>query len=48
MTLITRMRQHARFRRTLRELRAMGGTTRRDLDIAPGEIRRIARQAVYG
>ncbi|SNR97589.1 hypothetical protein [Antarctobacter heliothermus] len=43
-----RMNKHAQFRATVRELESLDAVTARDLDIAPSEIRRIARQAVYG
>lgn len=46
--LRTRVEQHARYRRTLHELETMPENTARDLDIAPSDVRRIARQAVYG
>lgn len=52
MTLIdsfrSRMERRARYRRTVYELEAMGAEVQRDLNIAPGDIRRIARHAVYG
>tara|TARA_R100000750_G_scaffold50705_1_gene35648 strand:- start:3252 stop:3449 length:198 start_codon:yes stop_codon:yes gene_type:complete len=52
MTLFTdirdRMNKHAKFRATVRELESLDAAVARDLDIAPTEIRRIARQAVYG
>ncbi|WP_238366669.1 hypothetical protein [Mesobacterium pallidum] len=51
MTLLTNLRGRAAravaYRRTLRELRGLNSTIARDLDIAPGDVRRIAREAVY-
>jgi uncharacterized protein YjiS (DUF1127 family) len=44
----TSMQKRAKYRATVRELESLDGTVARDLDIAPGDIRRIARQAVYG
>ena len=52
MSLITdirsRMHKRAQFRATVRELESLDAAAARDLDIAPQDIRRIARQAVYG
>ena len=51
MSLLTDLRgrasRAAAYHRTLRELRALNSTTARDLNIAPDDIRRIAREAVY-
>ncbi|WP_169795925.1 hypothetical protein [Pseudoponticoccus marisrubri] len=46
--LRTRMERRARYVRTVHELEALSHDTARDLNIAPGDARRIARQAVYG
>ncbi|WP_417208387.1 hypothetical protein [Antarctobacter sp.] len=43
-----RMNKHAQFRATVRELASLDSAVARDLDIAPSDIQRIARQAVYG
>ncbi|MGP6085999.1 hypothetical protein [Antarctobacter jejuensis] len=42
------MNKRAHFRATVRELESLDPSVARDLDIAPADIRRIARQAVYG
>ncbi len=42
------MSKRAHFRATVRELESLDASVARDLDIAPSDIRRIARQAVYG
>lgn len=47
-TLRNRMGRRARYLRTVQELEAMGSGVQRDLNIAPEDIRRIARHAVYG
>jgi len=46
--LRTSMKKRAQFRATVRELEALDSAVARDLDIAPADIRRIARHAVYG
>lgn len=46
-TLRARARQRAEYRRTVAALRAMPLATMIDFDIAPNEIDRIARSAVY-
>lgn len=52
MSLITEIRtsmhKRAQFRATVRELESLDSSVARDLDIAPSDIRRIAREAVYG
>ncbi|GGG60552.1 hypothetical protein GCM10011415_03110 [Salipiger pallidus] len=47
-TLKNRLDAHSRFRRTLRELRAMPLDVALDLELNPAEFRRIAAEAVYG
>jgi len=44
----TAARKRAEYNRTMAELRSMPLDTMIDLDIAPNEFDRIARQAVYG
>ncbi|MBV7392926.1 hypothetical protein [Mameliella sediminis] len=44
----TNMKKRAQYRATVRELESLDAAVARDLDIAPSDIRRIARQAVYG
>lgn len=46
-TLRERARKRAEYNRTLAELRAMPLATMIDFDIAPNELDRIARSAVY-
>lgn len=46
-TLRSRMERRARYRRTVHALEAMGADVHRDLNIAPEDIHRIARHAVY-
>jgi len=50
--LMTRLRElaekHARYRRTVAELRAMPLDVALDLDIYQGDAERIAARAVYG
>jgi len=46
-TLRERARKRAEYNRTLAELRAMPLSTMIDFDIAPNELDRIARSAVY-
>ncbi|SMX35936.1 hypothetical protein [Maliponia aquimaris] len=52
MSLVTEIRstlkKRAMYRATVRELQKLDGAVARDLDIAPSDVRRIARQAVYG
>jgi hypothetical protein len=43
-----RARKRAEYNRTLAELRSMPLDTMIDFDIAPNEIDRLARSAVYG
>ncbi|MCR8549680.1 hypothetical protein M4578_17765 [Salipiger sp. P9] len=47
-SLKARLGRRARYRRTLRELRALPLDTALDLDIYRGDARRIASEAVYG
>ncbi|WP_226561236.1 DUF1127 domain-containing protein [Salipiger thiooxidans] len=47
-TLKSRFVARAKYRRTLRELSRLPLDTALDLDIHPGDIRRIAAEAVYG
>lgn len=46
--LVEDVRKYAAFRRTVRELGALPLQSRLDLDIYAGDIRTIARKAVYG
>ncbi len=46
--LVEDVRKYAAFRRTLRELNALPLQSLLDLDIYAGDIRKIARNAVYG
>ncbi|MFZ5709114.1 MAG: hypothetical protein ACOY4T_05420 [Pseudomonadota bacterium] len=47
-TLALRLRRHAEYRRTVDALERLPLDVALDLDIVPGDARRIARQAVYG
>jgi len=47
-TLALRLRKHAAYRRTVAAIRSMPLDVALDLDIYPGDARRIARRAVYG
>ncbi|MAU43527.1 MAG: hypothetical protein CMP09_01525 [Yangia sp.] len=47
-TLKSRFVARAKYRRTLQELSRLPLDTALDLDIYPGDIRRIAAEAVYG
>ena len=49
ITQITRRAaQYGRYRQLVRELRSMSVDTALDLDIYPGDVEKIAHQAVYG
>lgn len=52
MSLISGLRSNlqkrAKYRATVRELESLDSAVARDLDIAPGDIHRIAHHAVYG
>ncbi|MBU2962190.1 hypothetical protein KO516_15490 [Citreicella sp. C3M06] len=47
-TLGSRLERRVKYLRTLRELRSMPLDVALDLDINPGDARRIAALAVYG
>ena len=47
-TLCDRARKRAEYNRTLAELRAMPLVTMIDFDLAPNDMDRLARSAVYG
>ncbi len=44
----TTLNKRAKYHATVRELQSLDNAVARDLDIAPHDIRHIARQAVYG
>ena len=46
--LALRIRKHAEYRRTVDALEKLPLDVALDLDIFPGDARRIARRAVYG
>lgn len=48
MNFMDELKKHAAYHRTVRELRRMPLDTALDLDIYPGDVKSIARRAVYG
>ncbi|MEL6169049.1 MAG: hypothetical protein AAFR35_10185 [Pseudomonadota bacterium] len=46
--LMTAARKRAAYNRTVAEIEALPQNVALDLDIYPGDARKIARQAVYG
>ena len=48
VNMLTNWRKRRAYRLTVQELRAMPHSLARDVNILPGDIERVARQAVYG
>ena len=48
MNFMTELKKHREYFRTVRELRRLPLDTALDVDIYPGDAKKIARQAVYG
>ena len=48
MTLLSKIRKHRDYRRTVGELKNLPLNVALDLDIFPGDAEKIARRAVWG
>ena len=48
MNLLTKLKKHRDYRNTVSELRSLPTDIALDLDIYPGDAKKIARRAVWG
>ena len=48
MSILNDLKKRAMYARTVRELRNLPTDTALDLDIYPGDAKRLAQRAVYG